>query len=78
MYRNPTTGERPKFRELLLPLISDQETAIAIPQEDLATQQLAGALGAPLEAGGEMYKDLQLKYHTSRPLPVHTVTLVQS
>ena len=76
MYRNPTTEERPKFRELLLPLISDQETAMAIPQEDLDSHQLAGALGAPLEAGGGMYKDLQLKYHSSRPL--HTVTVAQS
>jgi hypothetical protein len=75
-HRSPTTEERPKFRELLLPLISDQETAVVVPQEDLATHQLAGALGAPLEAGGGMYKDLQLKYHTSRPS--HTVTVAQS
>ena len=49
---------------------------MAIPQEDLDSHQLAGALGAPLEAGGGMYKDLQLKYHSSRPL--HTVTVAQS
>ena len=76
MCRNPATDERPTFRELLLPLISDQETAMAVPQEDIATHQLAGALGAPLEAGERMYKDLQIKYHTSRPS--HTVTVVQS
>ena len=76
MYRNPTTEERPTFRELLLPLISNQETAMVVPQEDLATHQLAGVLGAPLEAGERMYKDLQLKYHRSRPS--HTVTVAQS
>ena len=76
MYRNPTTEERPTFRELLFPLISNQETAMVVPQEDLATHQLAGVLGAPLEAGVGMYKDLQLKYHTSRPS--HTVTVAQS
>ena len=76
MYRNPITEERPTFRELLLPLISKQETAMVVPQEDLATHQLAGVLGAPLEVGDGMYKDLQLKYHTSRPS--HTVTVAQS
>ena len=51
---------------------------MAVPQEDLATHQLAGALGAPLEAGAGMYKDLQLKYHTSRPSHTVTVHVTQS
>lgn len=75
-YRNPTARERPKFRELLLPLISDQETVLAIPQEDLDTHLLAGVLGAPLEAGDKMYMDLRFKYHNSRPL--YTATVAQS
>ena len=51
---------------------------MAVPQEDLTCNQLAGALGAPLEAGAGMYKDLQLKYHTSRPSHTVTVTVAQS
>ena len=49
---------------------------MAIPQEDLDTHQLAGVLGAKLEAGERMYTDLQFKYHSSRPS--RTVVVTQS
>ena len=33
-----------------------------IPEEDSSTNPLAGVLGAPLEAGENMYSELQKRY----------------
>ena len=38
---------------------------LSIPQEALATHQLAGILGSPLEAGKSLYEDLKRKYEAS-------------
>ena len=77
MYRNPSTGVRPKFREVLLTLIDDQECVLAIPQQDLDTHPLAGVLGSPLEAGDGMYSDLKLKYQSSSSRPLQHTVIVQ-
>lgn len=53
---------RPKFSSLALILIGDWKEVLAIPQDELVTHQLAGVLGAPLEAGEGLYLDLQNRY----------------
>ena len=62
MCRNPVAAERPSFRELLLTLLNIPEAILSIPQEALDTHNLAGVLGSPLEAGGNMYGELQNRY----------------
>ena len=42
-----------------------ESMVLAIPEDDLDTHQLAGVLGAPMEAGEKMYRDLQCKYFTT-------------
>jgi hypothetical protein len=56
-------GQRPSFRELLLSLLSNPRVVLSIPREALNTHNLAGVLGSPLEAGANMYRDLQNKYY---------------
>ena len=53
---------RPSFRELFLALTGDISQVLLIPQTDGEIHPLAGVLGSPLEAGKNMYKDLQNKY----------------
>ena len=62
MCRHPATSTRPKFRDLVLALTGGEADVLSIPQEALDTHQFAGVLGSPLEAGINMYKDLQKKY----------------
>ena len=57
--RNPVAGLRLSFRELLLSLLGNPKTVLSIPQEALNTHNLAGVLGSPLEAGANLYRDLQ-------------------
>jgi hypothetical protein len=64
-YRNPVATNRPGFREVLLSLLDNAEEMISIPPEALDTHPLAGVLGSPLEAGENMYPDLQSQYYTS-------------
>ena len=56
-------GQRPSFRELLLTLLGNPKAVLSIPREALNTHNLAGVLGSPLEAGTNMYRDLQNKYY---------------
>ena len=63
--RHPNSSSRPAFRDLLLQLMEPESMVLAIPEDDLDTHQLAGVLGAPLEAGEKMYRDLQCKYFTT-------------
>ena len=60
--RNPGTCPRPSFRDLVLTLVSNQQLVLSIPQDAIETYQLAGMLGAPLEAGEKIYQDLQYTY----------------
>ena len=55
-------AQRPSFRELLLTLLGNKTIILSIPRDALNTHNLAGVLGSPLEAGGNMYRDLQNKY----------------
>ena len=60
--RHPSSSDRPKFREMVLILISNEGEVLHVPQEALDTHRMAGELGAPLEAGEDMYPDLQMTY----------------
>ena len=60
--RNPATSPRPSFRDLVLTLVGNQQLVLSIPQDTIETHQLAGVLGAPLEAGEKMYQDLQYTF----------------
>lgn len=62
LYRNPTTDRRPNFRDIVLSLTGSERDNLNIPKEANETHQLAGELGAPLEAGKKMYFDLQQTY----------------
>ena len=66
-YRNPTASNRPNFTEILTSTLRDrQEVVLSIPNRDCATHEKASLLGAGLEAGLEMYKDLQNIYLRQR------------
>ena len=60
--RDPVAGNRPRFRELTIVLTGNPHHVLSIPQEALDVHKLAGVLGSPLEAGKNMYSDLQNKY----------------
>ncbi len=53
---------RPGFRDIVLMLVGSEEMVLSIPEEDSSTNPLAGVLGAPLEAGENMYSQLQNRY----------------
>ena len=61
-YRHPETSQRPSFRDIVLTLVGSEEMVLNIPEEDSSTDPLAGVLGAPLEAGENMYSELQRMY----------------
>ena len=61
-YRHPFASNRPGFRELTIVLTGSHLTLLHIPQKDLHAHKLAGVLGSPLEAGKNMYTDLQNKH----------------
>jgi hypothetical protein len=68
--RHPTPSARPNFSEVLASLLKDN--VLSIPRADKRSHPDAGMLGANLEAGLEMYKDLQntyLGHQTSSPSP---------
>ena len=62
MCRNPSAGERPGFRDILLSLLEDEQTVLRIPK-DIGSNSLAAVLGAPLDAGFSMYIELQTLYY---------------
>ena len=55
-------AQRPSFRDLLLALLDNIKVVLSIPPEAFETHSHAGVLGSPLEAGENMYRDLQDKY----------------
>lgn len=68
--RHPIASSRPTFSEILTGLLKDE--VLSIPAEDQTTHPQASLLGASLEAGLEMYKDLQNTYlsqQSSSPSP---------
>ena len=62
LHRNPEASLRPGFRDLLLALLENEEAVLTIPEDALATHAQAGVLGAPLEAGVDMYHAAQQAY----------------
>ena len=60
--RHPKTSLRPAFRDVVLTLVGSEQMVLNIPEEDSFSNPLAGVLGAPLEAGENMYTDLQKRY----------------
>ncbi len=60
--RHPENSQRPAFRDVALSLARGEAMVLSIPEEDSSTNPLAGVLGAPLEAGENMYSQLQNRY----------------
>ena len=61
--RNPVASERPEFRQLVICLSGTTDDLLVTPhREGLGTNSFAGVLGSPLEAGKQMYTDLQIHY----------------
>ncbi|XP_064386574.1 ephrin type-A receptor 3-like [Halichondria panicea] len=59
------SSQRPGFRDIVLMLVGSEKMVLSIPKEDSSTNPLAGVLGAPLEAGKNMYSQLQNRYSRS-------------
>ena len=54
-----TASERPEYKAMLKVLTSNKETVLAIDQEEVSEGHTqATVLGAPLEAGNFLYKNL--------------------
>ena len=64
LYRYPLAGNRPGFRELVIVLTGNPPDVLSVPQEVHHSHQLARVLGSSLEAGKNMYLDLQNKHLT--------------
>ena len=47
----------------MLILLQNDQSLLDIPEEDRSSHPQAGVLGASLEAGENMYQDLQSTYH---------------
>ena len=60
--RHRDTASRPAFRDILLILLGNEADILEIPSDALSSHRQAGVLGAPLEAGEDMYRELQGKY----------------
>ena len=54
---------RPNFREITLALTGRETDILHIPKEVYEAHQQAGDLGSPLEAGEDVYIDLQQTYY---------------
>ncbi len=67
IFRHPETKLRPGFRDIVLTLTGSEVSVLCIPEEDSSTHPLAGVLGTSLEAGENMYHQLQNRYidHTA-------------
>ena len=61
-YRHPVVPSRPTFFELLQTLASYEAALFAWSEEDKAVHPQAAVLGAPLEAGLDLYTELQTSY----------------
>ena len=61
--RHPVAGARPKYRDILTSLLQEEKRVLDIPIEDASTHPEACLLGAPMEAGKDMYLGLQHCYN---------------
>ena len=63
--RHPESSSRPTFSELLQVLSQGSETdLLRWSEEDMRVHPQAAVLGAPLEAGKDLYIELQNAYQT--------------
>ena len=81
--RHPIPASRPTFTEILTSLLGEKEEMLSIPEKDASTHPQASLLGASLEAGLEMYKNLQNTYlnqknSTPSPKPKRYTTMSTS
>ena len=60
--RNPIAAYRPAFRDILLTLLGSLEELASFPPAATDTHHLTRALGSPLDADENMYRDLQYRY----------------
>eukprot|EP00731_Ephydatia_muelleri_P014771 Em0008g491a len=58
----PDDHARPSFRDIHMSLSQDQAFVLHVPEEAASTHPQAAVLGAPLEAGENMYPELQKSY----------------
>ena len=65
-WRNPDATLRPSFSDIKMSVSQDQNLLCQIPNEALLTHPQAGVLGAPLEAGENMYTELQSTYTATK------------
>ena len=62
MDRYPDKAFRPTFRDIILALVEDKREILEVPLNETEENSQSGNLGAPLEAGSHLYKDLQKVY----------------
>ena len=62
MYRHPETSERPSFVILVSKLSQPDYKVLYFLASDKGIHRQASVLGAPLEAGQNLYLDLQNMY----------------
>ena len=63
--RHPDTASRPTFSELCQSLSQSESELLGWSEEDMSIHPQAAVLGAPLEAGKDLYRELQ-EMHISR------------
>ena len=61
-FRHPETSSRPTFTQLLQALSSTITKLLSWSEEDMRVHPQAAVLGAPLEAGKDLYPELQGTY----------------
>ena len=62
LYRNSDKSARPQFREIVQTLSQSEDELLFIPEEVTRGHPQASILGAPLEAGRDLYTQLQNAY----------------
>ena len=60
--RHPETASRPSFPQVVETLSEPDFELLSWKEEDLTVHPHAAVLGAPLEAGNELYPELQKAY----------------
>ena len=60
--RHPDPIERPSFQDVMLSLLQQDRTVLAIPDEELNNDTQAGLLGAVLQSSDKLYYNLQQTY----------------
>ena len=60
--RHPDASGRPQFAQLLQVLSRPEHELLSIPEEEGRVHPQATLLGAPLEAGKQLYLELQNTY----------------